>query len=123
MTTPKLLAEFQLDENKPIAIHIAGQTHFRIRLFLKDVPSGVNSVTYQLHHSYPNAIREVPVGVPNFSELISSYGDYNITVILRDTSSSTLSLISTPLSSALEENYKDTPSAEIRAAIEKIKQN
>ena len=120
--SPKLFAEFETSKDgKPIAVPGETKKHYRIRLFLKDVPPDAYSVTYQLDKSYRNPIRKIPSGVPEFEEYTTSYGDYPVSVEIRgrDFPYSLREM----LSNALENRYGAEANPEIRGAIEAIKQN
>lgn len=78
---PDLRARFVLEKDgTPSKITDAnGLKHYRIELFVKDVDSGVDTVTYDLDPTYLDSKREVPGNIPGFSERITSYGDYRVT--------------------------------------------
>jgi hypothetical protein len=76
-------AEFVLDSRRKPLFSADGQfTHYRIRLWLDGAPAGTSSVTYRLHESYGEPLREVRGG-PLWEEEITSYGDFTIKALLR----------------------------------------
>lgn len=115
----RLLAKFELDENGEPATYMGKKyKHYRIILFLENVPPNIYSVTYQLHESYKNRVREIPIGIPNFQERIGSYGDYTITVTMQGVSDA--QAFATKLSDALKRNYSNETNEKIIRAIEEI---
>ncbi len=116
---PKLLAEFKLDaEGRPQTYSGSRHKHYKIRLSLKNAPPETLSVAYQLHESYKDRVREIPIGVPDFREDISSYGDYLVTVTLQGARSA--QALTAKLSDALKENYRGVADPEILNAIDEI---
>ena len=122
---PLLKAEFLLEDGQPSFFDFQGRRHYRIRLSLEDPPPGIMTITYQLHDSYKNPIRVVPVGVPSFQEFTSSYGDYEIRVLGRVKSdpNAVHLLTSAKLSDALRNSYKPSPSPDIINALRDISDN
>jgi hypothetical protein len=121
MVTPQLCAAFEVDDQgKPSAFPDPSLTHYRIRLFVKNAPPDALSVTYQLDTSYLSPVREVPMGVPDFAEHITSFGDYLVYVTIRCKTSNPQSF-ATRLSDALENYYREDASEDIKAAIDNIK--
>jgi hypothetical protein len=61
-----------------------GLRHYRIRLFVDGATPKVKAVTYKLHDSYYDPLREVFRDDKNpddrFSEVITSFGDYSVIV-------------------------------------------
>jgi hypothetical protein len=81
---PTLEAEFILDDQGiPVAIQAGDRTHYKIRLFVNDAPDDTYAVTYQLHESYYDPVRETRDRSNGFEEEITSYGDYTIQARLR----------------------------------------
>jgi hypothetical protein len=119
MSTPKIVAEFITDSRgKPQYFEGTARKHYRIRLSLRDVPSDVSRVTYKLPESYRQPVREVPIGVPNFQEDITSFGDYTVTAMLRRRAGT--DLVTNSLSAALHESYRDDPTPSVREAIDHL---
>jgi hypothetical protein len=116
---PQLLAEFELGKNgQPKTSWGKKFEHFHLRLFVRHPPPQTYSVTYQLHESYgKDRVREIPIGIPEFQEEITSYGDYDITVTFNGKSPQA---IVTKLSEALRENYTGDATNEIQKAIKQI---
>lgn len=76
-------AEFELDEGgKPAFIQGKRLKHYKIRLSVDAVPDQAQSVTYRLHDSYKNPVREVFRGERggHFDESITSFGDFDVQV-------------------------------------------
>lgn len=80
VTDPRLVAEFVLDaEGKPRFSETGDARHYQIMLKLLGAPTEVQSVTYKLHESYWDPLREVFRDKrPDFSEPITSFGDYRV---------------------------------------------
>lgn len=115
---PKLIAEFALDKNGRLKTYPGKKyKHFWIKLSVKDAPPDTYSVTYLLHESYKDRVREIPVDVPGFEEEISSYGDYTITVTANGKNPQAFA---SKLSEALKRKYEGGESNEIREAITQI---
>jgi hypothetical protein len=112
---PRLLAEFTVDrKNRPLC----DEGHYDIRLYVKDTPSGTRSVTYRLDQSFLQRNLTVEEGVPDFEEFITSYGDFEVEVVIGTRSSK--KKISRWLSSALEEHYGNAANREVLKAIDRI---
>jgi hypothetical protein len=125
MPTAKLLAEFHLDgDGKPVFTLSGGKKHYQIDLFVTNAPTEAYCVTYQLDDSYVVPKRIVPRTVPEFRESITSYGDYDINVmVLTKKHATSPSIFSSDLSRALMEKYNPSPPAEIQNAIQDILDN
>ena len=106
---PKIAAKFVLDsEGHPVVVKASAESelkHYKIELFLVDPPSSAESVTYELHSSYYDPVREVVRSSENdpFVEPITSYGDYTIRSLA---SGSTAPLDQTTLSGALRRGHQ-----------------
>src|SRR5689334_1693521 len=119
MSSPKILAQFITDaKGRPQYLTGPSHKHYRIRLFLKDTPEDVNRVTYKLHESYRQPVREVPVGVPDFAEEITSFGDHTITAVIRRRGGT--DLVTNRLSDALTEAYREDAPPSVREAIDRL---
>ncbi len=119
MSSPKILAEFITDtKGRPQYLNGSSHKHYRIRLLLKDAPGDVSRVTYKLHESYRQPVREVPVGVPDFAEEITSFGDHTITAMLRRREGT--ELLTNRLSDALAETYREGALPDVREAIDRL---
>lgn len=121
MSDPKICAAFQLDgEGRPIAMVRNNRRHYKIRLFMEDVPQDAYAVTYKLHESYYNPTREVRRGATKFEEQITSYGDYVVKAEVRGKKASGFAAVE--LSRALKETYGSDPDIAIRQAIQEIQE-
>ena len=119
--TPIICAEFKLDKHdKPIAYVHTPYKHYLIKIFIENAPEDTHAVTYELHESYVDPVREVFKGkdTPNFELYITSYGDYEIKAKIRQKNYS--KFISRGLSEALRETYKNTSNPDIQDAINDI---
>jgi pYEATS domain-containing protein involved in immunity len=119
MAAPKIRAEFVLDPGgRPRAENRDNRNHYKIRLFVADVPQDTYAVTYKLHPSYYNPVREVRRGTNEFEEVITSYGDYVVKAEMR--SKKSVDIDATDLSRALKETYGPTPAGPISEAIQDL---
>jgi hypothetical protein len=119
MPSPKILAEFITDaKGRPQFLDGPSHKHYRIRLYLKDAPQDVSRVTDKLHESYRQPVREVPVGVPEFAEEITPFGDHTITAVLRRRSGT--DLVTNRLSDALAETYRGSAPPGVLEAIDRL---
>ncbi len=99
---PSIIARFVLDAKGMPQWDKDGDGYW-IRLSLRDAPPDTYAVTYQLHESYYDPIREVSHKRKEFSEDITSYGDY--TVIARVRRKSRTDAVSRLLSRALSDGH------------------
>ena len=119
MSLPKILAEFITDaKGRPQILTGPSHQHYRIRLYLKDAPDDVSRVTYKLHESYRQPVREVPVGVPDFAEEITLFGDHTITAVIRRRGGT--DLVTNRLSDALAETYRESTPPSVQEAIDRL---
>ncbi len=125
---PRLVARFQLDEKgEPrFVVDNTGLKHFEIALDVDDAPEEAVSVTYRLHETYWDPVREVfrgtkgSEGVAGFCEEITSYGDFDVEVSVSG-SLGVPTLIREPLSAALSRSHQDDPSQSVRRALSEIR--
>ena len=122
MTGPKIRAAFVTDDRgRPYSSDDGRHTHYRIVLYLENIPEGTQSVTYKLHGTYGDRRREVGRGpglegeITFFEEEITSYGDFTIKALVQTATGS--DLITAPLVEALRETYATDPNPEILTAI------
>lgn len=118
---PKICAKFLLDINNKPKYYVYAYKHFGIMLFIRNAPKDVHAVTYELHETYVDPVREVSRDVPNFELEITSYGDYEINAKIRQRDYATF--ISRCLSDALCETYENSSNPDIQNAINYIKEN
>jgi hypothetical protein len=119
MSTPRIVAQFITDaRGTPQYVEGGARKHYRIRLSLRDTPSDVSRVTYKLDESYRQPVREVPIGVPDFQEEITSFSDYTVMAMLRRRAGT--DLVTNSLSSALSEGYRDNLTPSVREAIDRL---
>jgi len=116
MNEPKIRAAFVLDSQKrPLFSDDGHHVHYRVKLWLEDAPSDAHTVTYKLHDSYAEPLREVRQG-PHYEEELTSYGDYVIKALVR--CKKDFDVVSAGLLSALRETYVGNKNAEISSALE-----
>jgi hypothetical protein len=116
LNEPIIKAEFVLDKDgKPI---ISGDRHYAIKLSTKEVPDDTYAVTYFLHDSYYDPVRESQEKKTDFAEDLTSFGDYEIKAKIRAKNSSVL--ISRQLSDALKETHGSSNDPDIKKALQKI---
>ena len=119
MSKPKIVAEFITDSRgRPQFFEGSARKHYRIRLLLRDVPSDVSRVTYKLDESYRQPLCEVPIGVPEFQEEITSFGDFTVTAMVRRRAGT--DLVTNSLSAALNETYRDNATPSVREAMDRL---
>jgi hypothetical protein len=114
---PRICAEFILDKAGKEPLEIEGK-NYRVKLFIEGAPEDTHAVTYKLHESYYDRLREVRER-PKFEEEITSYGDYPVQAVIRRKNQS--EVISDRLSTALRRRYGDNPSPRINSAIQQIR--
>jgi hypothetical protein len=116
--TPLLTAKFDLDERgEPRAIKRGILDHYTILLGVDHCPTDTYAVTYNLHDSYYDPVRQVSRSTPGFEEQISSYGDFEVRATLRTKGDQ--HVVSELLSTSLRRSYP-SPSLAVRQAIDAI---
>ena len=91
--------------------------HYGILISIKNAPEDTHAVTYELHETYVDPVREV-FKCPNFEFEITSYGNYTIKAKIRRKSYT--NFISRLLSEALRESYENRSNLDIQNAIKDI---
>ena len=120
--TPSLLAHFITNRaGDPVSEDDEGVAHYSIRLSVVDVPPDAYAVTYTLHESYYDPVRESRAKNRDFVEEITSYGDYTVRAEVR-TKTRTIP-VSTKLSAALARGHGPNITATIRNALNDIRAN
>jgi serine/threonine protein kinase len=115
---PRIRAAFVLDSNqKPLMADDGRYTHYRIRLSVENVPDGTYNVTYGLHESYGEPLREVSQG-PTYEEDITAYGLSEVKALIRY--KKTFDLVAVNMWDALQETYRDNQNPEIVVALEML---
>lgn len=118
---PKLKLEFVLDEKgEPLKIESGGVPHYEIKVSVENAPKDAYGVTYRLHSSYFDPVREVLDTADDFSEQFTTFGDYRLNARVRtDTGSHTLR---ESVAEGLTRTYSDSQvSAPIAEALQSIK--
>jgi serine/threonine protein kinase len=115
----RIRAVFVLDSNqKPLMADDGRYTHYRIRLSVENVPEGTYSVTYGLHESYGEPLREVSQG-PSYEEDITAYGLSEVKALIRYRK--TFDMVRVDMWDALQETYRDNGNPEIAVALEMLR--
>jgi hypothetical protein len=122
MLSPVIKAMFELDQlGRPEAIQRENHKHYRIRLHVENVPDDTYAVTYLLHETYYEPVRESRDRNAQFAEDLTSYGDFTVQARVR--SKEGVATIATPLSAALEAGHGANLPPEIMSAISDIRAN
>jgi hypothetical protein len=118
----QLRANFDLANGEPLFATGPQYRHYQVLLSIQDPPENALTIIYQLDSSYPNPVRMVTKGAPNFQEYITAYGDYVITVVYRpvDDPSKLETLLSARLSRALHDTYGSNTPPPVAEAIKYI---
>src|SRR5262249_47847523 len=122
MTRPMLVAKFVLDSNG--APQVSDQNdppHYRVRLTVKNTPEDSYAVTYELHESYYEPVRESRSRADDFAEEITSFGDYEVRATVRGKHRN--QTIVAELSEALTRGHSKEISSTIVKALRDIKGN
>ena len=113
---PEIKATFELDDHgDPVAIKRGDLNHYRIRLNLENAPEDTYAVTYTLHESYYEPVREARDKANKFEEDLTSYGDFVIQAQVRTREGIITTTV--PLSTALAESQDEQITAKIESAL------
>jgi hypothetical protein len=119
MNKEKIKAVFVTDANgEPEYIESGGVKHFKIQLQMEGTPKDAYAVTYELHKSYYDAIRENHDRDEGFREDLTSYGNYDIKVKVRSRQGT--SMLITSLVDALLAGHADNRTKAVEQAIAMI---
>lgn len=122
MNKPVLVAKFVLDsKGSPKVAYKDSLSHYRIRLMVNNAPEDTYAVTYELHETYYEPVREARSYTDGFAEDITSYGDYDIRATIRGKHRN--QVVVAGLSEALERGHGQNPLATIAKALANIKDN
>jgi len=116
-------AKFILDDNDKPRVRGAGQ--YGIELFVKNAPSDAYAVTYRLHPTYYDPVREArerdqPVDKERaFVEEITSYGNFDVLARVRTRSFPVT--LQRSLYDALVESHGNSPDPAIKQALDDIR--
>jgi hypothetical protein len=117
---PVIKAVFELDENgRPTFTRRGNLKHYRIRLHVENVPDDTYAVTYKLHDTYYDPVRESRDRNAGFAEDLTSYGDFTVQAKVRSKEGAVT--LATPLSAALEAGHRAQLLPEIASALEVIR--
>jgi|GEM_PF-6130351 len=120
MSDPKLIANFILDQTgRPKAIEEGDKRHYLIRLAIAGAPKDTYAVTYKLDESYQDPMREARNAAEEFSEELTSYGDYPVLAQIRTKLG--VEPVSAALSQALELGNQGKLTPEIQDALDNIR--
>lgn len=123
MTMPKIKAAFTLKKGEPVVAYEEGDTrHYSVKLSVEGAPDDTRSVTYRLHETFYDPIREVRrerQGKANdFEEEIETYGDFEILTTVRSSEGETR--VRRGLTAALLETHGEDANEAIKKAIREI---
>jgi hypothetical protein len=119
MQHPNLIAKFELDESgQPARLRSGNTTHYKIRLGVESPPDDTYAVTYRLHDSYYDPIRESRDKGASFEEKLTSYGDYQVRADVRTLSR--VESLAGNLSEALRKGHQGDSNPAIIHAIDVI---
>jgi hypothetical protein len=114
---PKLHAEFVMADG-----HVEGvDGNYRIKLTVTGAPAKTHAVTYYLHETYYDAIREVRNRKTNYAENITSYGDYEVQVKIRTPTQPYV--VKRTLLDALRERHGESTNPSIQKALRDLAEN
>ncbi|NJN63524.1 MAG: hypothetical protein HC882_00720 [Acidobacteria bacterium] len=122
MSKPTLVAKFLLDSHgAPQVAYRGDPAHYRIELAVTNAPADTYAVTYELHESYYEPVRESRRRGDQFSEEITSYGDYEVRATVRGKARS--QVVVAELSEALRRGHGRNPSPALAKALRDIESN
>jgi hypothetical protein len=117
-----LVAKFALDsEGVPKVAYQGDPPHYRITLTVSGAPEDAYAVTYELHESYYEPVRESRRRTDGFGEEITSYGDYEVRASVRGRRRT--QTVVAELSEALARGHAKETSPAIAAALRDITDN
>ena len=118
---PYLKAEFLLADGKPMQLttHNFKNAHYKVRLSIGNLPNTTYSVTYRLHESFYNPVREIFEGkTDGFPLQISTYGDF---IVRAEVNSGTgVNAIAKSLTKALRDHYGENCAPSIDKVIQQM---
>lgn len=119
---PKIVARFILDDSGiPRFTKQKMHKHYKISLCIEDLPHDTYAVTYYLHESYYDPVREIRDREENFAFKTTSYGDYEVTAKVRTRDGSITT--KRTLYEALRETHGKSATSEIIQALGDIRGN
>jgi hypothetical protein len=121
MLHPVIKATFELDEDgRPRLIQDGDLKHYKIRLSVDNAPDDAYAVTYVLHETYYDPVRESRDNKAGFTEVLTSYGDFTVQAKIRTRQGVTT--VATPLSSALTAGHEARVTPAIAEALRDIRE-
>lgn len=122
ITKPKICAEFRMSDGEPVVAFEDGDVrHYAVRLYIEGAPADARVVTYHLHDTFYDPLREVRRTQADFSENIETYGDFQVIATIRGPDGT--SRITRGLAAALKEQYGDDAPDVVKNAIRDIAEN
>lgn len=118
---PTIEAELSFDDSGKPRIIKRSRKHYLIRLRTTNTPPSTYAVTYLLHESYPNPLREVRDKDADFPLETTSYGDYTVTAKVRHPEG--VDIVTVDLARSLYEKYKNSNDPDIQQALKDIQTN
>ena len=119
MQQKNLVARFKLDRSgQPEMLQSGGTTHYKIRIGVESPPDDTYAVTYRLHDSYYNPLRESRDKEARFEEELTSYGDYLVRADVRTLHR--VESLAGSLSEALRRGHREDSNPAIIHAIDEI---
>lgn len=122
MNNSRIVARFLLDtDGRPRTVNNGELRHYWIELHIEFPPDDTYAVTYQLHESYYDPVRESRNAKGAFAEKLTSYGDFTVQARLR--TRNRVVTIAAELSEALSYGHRDKASESISKALGDIRAN
>ena len=122
----EIKAQFVLDQHgKPVFDKGQDHKHYKIHLSIKGMPEHAESVSYTLHSTYYNPVREIfkKERGEQFQEEITSYGDFDIKAVVSGFNKETQSSLSNALETSIKDYETTVDHAAIDEALKEIKDN
>jgi hypothetical protein len=119
MNRPELVARFDLSPTGEIqAIVRPKHRHYRLLLSVRGTSDDTYAVTYQLHESYRDPVRESVDRTNDFQLAFTSYGDFVVQAKVRSKSGTVT--LARSLSAALTDGHEGSMSGPLKAAFEEF---
>ena len=119
MHSAQITAEFELDERgQPRGTSFGGVNYYTVKLRLQNAPANTYAVTYRLHESFIDPVREARDRERGFAEVVQTYGDFTVQAKVRARDG--LQMVARDLVEALRDRYRDGATPAIYEAIEDL---
>jgi hypothetical protein len=120
--TPALVAMFELDDKgRPKFEKRNGLKHYWIKLKVDGAPDDTYAVTYKLHESYYDPLRESRDRQNSFQHQLTSFGDYVVQAKIRAPQG--IGSVAEPLKTALKRGHASNLSSPVVDALKDIAEN